>query len=195
MSQSQADMLDRAAAARRLTTIAYGFGRGGRDPDAASPADARGRLDCSGLTCWLHRLDRRQLLAAARGARPDVWVDLDGDGDLDPAIEAWIGTGGIITDALGPRCWYEPIERPELGALLVYAADNERGRAYGHVGMVTGGLPVEWDPRSLALWRGLEVTDCHGPNGRQPGVMVVSGAGWGKVWGARRGTLIVRRVS
>jgi hypothetical protein len=189
-----ADMLARAVHARSLTNIAYGLGRGGRDPDAASPADHRGRLDCSGLTCWMHRLDRRQLLAAARGDRPAVWVDLDGDGELDPAVVAWLGTGGIITDALGRRRWYEPIDRPELGALLVYAADKAAGRGWGHVGMVTGGLPAEWDPRSLALWRALQVTDCHGPNGRRPGVTLVSGAGWGKLWGAGRGTLIVRRV-
>jgi hypothetical protein len=188
------DALERAAIAEALTNIAYGLGRGGRDPDAASPADARGRCDCSGLTAWLHRLDRRQLLAAARGDRPNVWVDLDGDGDLDPAVVAWLGTGGIITDALGARRWYEPVDRPELGALLVYAADPNAGRGFGHVGMVTGGLPAEWDPRSLALWRRLQVVDCHGPNGRRPGVMQVDGGGWGRVWGARRGTMIVRRV-
>ncbi len=173
MSQSQQDMLDRAAVARLITSIAYGLGKGGRDPDAKSPADKDGRLDCSGLTCWLHRLDRLQMV----------------DGE-----EVWLGTGGIIADAQGHRRWYEPIERPELGALLVYASDKQRGRPYGHVGMVTGGLPCEWDPKNPACWKALQVTDCHGPNGRRPGVTTVSGAGWGKHWGQRRGTVIVRRV-
>jgi hypothetical protein len=187
------DFLERAAHARSLR-IAYGFGRGGRDPDATSPADAKGRCDCSGLTAWLHRLDRRQLLEAARGQRPDVWADLDGDGDLDPAIEAWLGTGGIITDALGPRRWYEPIQRPELGALVVYAPDPKAGRTYGHVEGVTGGLSAEWDPTSREVWSKLRLTGSRGPAGNTPSVQERDGLVFFRHWGKRRGTIFVRRV-
>jgi hypothetical protein len=173
VTQTVDDMLARRAHAESLRDIAYGLGCGGRDPDAASPADRDGRLDCSGYTCWLHRLDRLQVV----------------DGD-----EVWLGTGGIIADATGKRLWYTQIDRPEVGALLVYASDGKAGRPYGHVGMIVGGLPAEWDPKDAALWKALQVTDCHGPRGRKPGVMTVSGAGWGRHWGARRGTVIVRRV-
>jgi hypothetical protein len=193
VTQEVADMLLRAAHARSIKSIAYGLGKGGRDPDAQSPADRDGRLDCSGLTCWLHRLDRRQVV----------------DGD-----EVWLGTGGIIADAhccapgtgpcpqcenklrlhRGKRRWYAEVDRPELGDLLVYASDKKGGRPYGHVGMVTGGLPSEWDPKVPSCWKALEVTDCHGPNGRRPGVTLVTGSGWGRHWGARNGTIIVRRV-
>jgi hypothetical protein len=169
----QADQLLRAAHARSLKSIAYGLGKGGRDPDADSPADKDGRLDCSGLTCWIDRLDRLQIVNGK---------------------EVWLGTGGIIADATTDRSFYEKIDRPELGCLLVYASDKKGGRPYGHVGMVTGGLPAEWDPTAPACWKSLEVTDCHGPNGRRPGVTLVNGSGWGKNWGKRNGTIIVRRV-
>jgi hypothetical protein len=173
MSQPVADMLDRARHARSLR-IRYELGRGGRDPAATSPADAEGRCDCSGFTAWAHRIDRRQV----------VYGD-----------EVWLGTGGIIADAAGDRRWYEPLERPELGALLVYAADKQAGRPYGHVGIVTGGLPAEWDPRSLALWKALRVTHCHGPRGLVPSIEETGAMGWARHWGQRRGTVIVRRVA
>lgn len=166
-----ADMVARAAHARSLR-ISYALGRGGRDPDATSPADERGRCDCSGLTAWLHRIDRRQVVDGA---------------------EIWLGTGGIIEDAMGPRRWYEQIDRPELGALVVYASDKAAGRPYGHVGMVTGGLTAEWDPRSLALWRALRVTHCHGPTGLVPAVEETGAGLWARHWGRRRGTTLVRR--
>jgi hypothetical protein len=173
MTPRQADQLLRAAHARSIKSIAYGLGRGGRKPDAESPADKDGRCDCSGLTCWIDRLDRLQVV----------------DGE-----EVWLSTSGIIADAQGKRRWYVEVDRPELGDLLVYASDKKAGRPYGHVGMVTGGLPAEWDPKVPACWKALEVTDCHGPNGRRPGVSLVTGSGWGKNWGKRNGTIIVRRV-
>lgn len=189
--------LERAALARSMR-ITYSLGRGGRDPEAASPADARGRLDCSGLTCWIDEIDRRQLLNAPRGVDPDAWVDMDGDGDLDPAMERWLGTSGIMNDAIGPMHWYEPIDRPELGCLVVYAADPKAGRSYGHVEMVTGGLPAEWIagkvPEALEQWRRLRLTGCRGPNGNVPAVKERDGLVFYKHLGKRRGTMFVRRV-
>lgn len=191
--------LARAAHARSLR-ITYSLGRGGRNPAAASPADAKGRLDCSGLTCWLDDLDRRQLLPwkASPGEHPDEWADLDGDGDLDPAVERWLGTSAIMEDALGPRRWYEPIDRPELGALVVYAAYPPAGRMYGHVEMITGGLPAEWIPGKAAgaieQWRQIRLTGCRGPNGNVPAVKERDGLVFFRHLGERRGTMFVRRV-
>lgn len=166
------DVLARAREARRQK-IAYHLGAGGRRPDATTPADDHGRCDCSGLTAWLHRLDRRQVV----------------DGRV-----VWLSTAGIMEDAAKARRFYEPVERPELGALLVYAADPQVSRGYGHVAAVTGGVPAEWDPSSPPAWEGLLVTHCHGPAGRCPAVEETSARLWGRLWGKRRGTMILRPV-
>jgi cell wall-associated NlpC family hydrolase len=185
------DSLARARRALGLQ-VRYALGRGGRDPAAATPADSRGRCDCSGFTAWCHGLDRLQLVPAG-GGRADRWVDLDGDGDLDPAAESWLGTGGIMEDATGPRRFYERIARPELGSLLVYAVGG--GRAFGHVGIITGGLPAEWDASSKAVWDRLRVTHCAGAHKWPRAVQETSAAPWWKAYGKERGTMIVRRVA
>jgi hypothetical protein len=183
--------LSRCAIARGLQ-IGYGWGRGGRDPAAGTPADAKGRCDCSGFTAWALELDRLQFVPAA-GRKWVRQVDLDGDGDLDPAVDLWLGTGGIIGDARGDRRFFEPIARPELGALLVYAAGD--GRPAGHVGVITGGLPAEWDPTSKACWDRLRVTHCAKAHRWPRGVQETGAGPWWKAYGKKSGTMIVRCVA
>jgi cell wall-associated NlpC family hydrolase len=172
--------------------VRYGWGRGGRDPAAGTPADAKGRCDCSGYVAWALGLDRLQFVPAG-GKKWVRQVDLDGDGDLDPAVDLWLGTAGIIADARGDRLFFEPIPRPELGALVVYAAGE--GRPAGHVGVIVGGLPAEWDASSRAAWLALQVSHCASAH-KWPRAIQVTGAGpWWRAYGKAGGTMFVRRVA
>ncbi len=170
------DSVGRAAAARKMD-IRYKLGRGGTDPTALTPADGKGRLDCSGLTSWCHGLDRVQ------------WVDGE---------KRYLSTAGIRADALSaqPR-WYRQVDRPALGDLVVYARHlvKLKPRLFGHVAIVTGvSRLIEWDPAYPGCWALLDVTHCAGSHKWPRAVRQTPATQWGKLWGKPHGTLIVRRV-
>lgn len=157
--------------------IAYHLGAGGKDPEAATPG---AECDCSGATSWAWGHDRMLVSPGADGIL----------GTKDDEIE-WCGTGSLIEGANG---MYRRIPRPEVGALVVYAASPKDGVHWGHVGMVTGlGAITEWDPTSKDCWNMLHVTHCHGPHGHKPSVATTNAVGWWKRWGKSRGTRFLKR--
>jgi hypothetical protein len=190
MTPYQVEFLRRAALARKLR-IRYRLGTGGRRPDAETPADDQGRCDCSGLTAWLGGRDRVELMP---GTRKEIWYSTRGM--VDDAIGKGRYTSGF-SHAAGPRRRYRETDVPQVGDLVVYTADALTGRDYGHVAGVTGaarGMPPEWDPTSLACWRALLVTHCHGPDGLVPSVEETPATLWGRLWGRANGTVILRPV-
>lgn len=140
-----------ARALAAVGTCTYTLGRGGRDPDAASPGDSAGRCDCSGFASWALGLDRK--------------TDAIGGG--------WISTDSIVRDATGPRRMFRIVAAGEIraGDLVVFGGRHVDGRrvAIGHVGVV-----VEAGPTIEAS----RVAHCHGPGGRSPAISVRDGRTW-----------------
>lgn len=126
---------------------------GGTDPYAPHPASwsfgfRTPTLDCSGFVAWCLGLDRYQ---------PDSAVK-------------WISTDGMIRDADGEQEYFSPIDRPELGAVVVYGSEWRDGRRIyvGHVGIVVC-LPVRgWGP-GHRQWSRLRVVHCSSGNDRRMG--------------------------
>lgn len=92
-----------------------------------------------------------------------------------------INSNSAIEDAYHKRDLFEPIARPELGALLVYptivivGADGTEHRFTGHAAITIGISRVfEWDELApdYAL---IDTAQCCGPNGRKPGVLAIPG--------------------
>lgn len=118
----------RAAAARPAR---YVLGAGGRDPRAASPLTKRNNVlgsDCVGFTSWALGHDRYQ---------PETFELYDG----------WINTDSLMLDARGARQWYEQIDVPEPGDVVVFPSIHRDGRRVrmGHVALVVEvpvGLPA-----------------------------------------------------
>lgn len=102
------DVLARCRAAMELV-VDYELGHGGRDPRAASPADANGQSDCSGFTAWACHHDRRRT-----------------DG-------TWVNTDSVERDARTEGGDYDRILVPRPGCLIVYGA----GPKVGHIGIVS----------------------------------------------------------
>lgn len=114
---SPADLLARARSALGRK-IAYELGKGGLKPAAASPADGAGECDCSGYVAWclgMSRMTEHPLYQAFNGG--------------------WINTDAIVHDARRPTGFFEQLNRPRVGCLIVYPSGN--GHKVGHVGIVT----------------------------------------------------------
>jgi hypothetical protein len=157
---------NRARAVARARRIAskpstYVLGAGGRSPTASTPFTVRdGRLgaDCVGFTSWCLGHDRYQ---------PKTFTTYGG----------WINTDSLMMDARGPRDWYEPVERPEPGDVVVFPSLRKDGKMtrMGHIGLVVEapadmpedvyGLPAVERRRWLLRVR---VIDCAASSGRKP---------------------------
>lgn len=94
--------------------VRYKLGAGGRDPTAATPANAAGLCDCSGFAAWANHHDRKR-----------------SDG-------TWSYTDSIEADARKPGGYYERILVPVPGCVIVYGA----GPKVGHVGIVSVVAPL-----------------------------------------------------
>jgi hypothetical protein len=164
------DVVGRAYSALTIP-IEYRLGAGGRRPNDPSPADDQGRCDCSGFACWTLRMDRLQRV----------------DGK-----DVWLSTGGMVADATGPRRWFEVIDRPEPGCLVVYRANPLVARVTGHVAVVVSARVAEWNPKDPACWKAVQIIHCHGPKGIVPAVTRSDASRFGKLWGASRGTMLLR---
>jgi hypothetical protein len=115
--------------------VTYGLGKGGRDPQAASPADEDGRCDCSGAVCHAYGLDRHTA---------DPFYEQETGG--------WINTAAMKRDARDPRGLFELVTGPARpGDAYVFGPGN--GRKYGHTGII-----VEVD----ANCRPTKVAHCSG---------------------------------
>lgn len=109
----------------------YKLGMGGRDPDAPTPLDHRGRCDCSGALSWCFGLDR-----------------------YHPGYEGgdWIWTNAMYQDARNdkPGLFESPDDNTDArdgdlagilpGYGVVYPSGS--GRRYGHCGVYVGGNDV-----------------------------------------------------
>jgi hypothetical protein len=182
------DPIDHGLAVQRALsmvgkTIYYRLGHGGSDPDAPTPAPIGGFCDCTGFTSWCDRIDRLQ-----RAEDGDYWISTASLMDSVPTKRGTYGT-------------YRHVYAPQLGDLLVYAADTERGRPYGHAGIITSidaeKMPPEWDPTNRKCWQAIGVTHCHSTGGLKKSAISTESAWkiWGKLWGKPRGTAILRRSS
>lgn len=110
---------------------AYRLGAGG--VYGASTADWRYKAcDCSGFVSWVLQVQR---FATWRiGA-------------------TWFETSRIWKDATGPHRWFERLDDPEVGCIVVYP---DRGERQGHMGIVTRvGSASDFDvvDCSLGSWR------------------------------------------
>jgi len=107
--------------------IRYANGHGGRRPDASTPADRAGLLDCSGLVAWCNHYDR-----------------------YDEDDYYWRYTDSIEADAKrvgGRRDEFDLLAEPRVGCIVVYGA----GPLVGHTGICVRlpegrwrGTPAQW---------------------------------------------------
>jgi len=105
--------------------IRYRLGGGNTNPQAPSPAGEDGSCDCSAFVCWALRIRKYQ---------PDFsWLrNLNG---------GWMNTDGMWVDARNePTGFFQKIQKPELGVIVVYPAQwvsKLQGPKVGHVGIVS----------------------------------------------------------
>ena len=98
--------------------IRYRLGEGGFHHDAPGPA-RNGSCDCSGYVCWA--------LGLGRVTRHPLYVRFNG---------GWINTDSIVHDASRPTGYFERLELPLPGCVIVYPKKGS-SKAYGHIGIVT----------------------------------------------------------
>lgn len=143
--------------------IRYQLGAGGRNPDAPHPAvyrDGRWACDCSGLAAWCLGIDRYQ---------PEF-----------PRFGGWINTDSMLASARAGEGWFEFVDRPRPGDLVVYGA----GAAVGHVGVVVK-VPVGWQRRD---WRRLRVVHCSAGLDRRRGHAI--GETGARPWASRNARFV-----
>lgn len=142
-------------------TGVYELGTGDCDTPIGGPSDCAGFAinRCYGL--------RRHRPGFNHGA----WASVSDDLNCNSAIE----------DADHHRELFVRADRPELGDLLAYPTIRLPGHAtpwIGHICIVIGvGRVVAWDP-ARPDWALLDVVQCRGPNGKRPGIVATTGAGW-----------------
>lgn len=94
--------------------IRYRLGRGGMDPRATLPGR---ECDCSGFVCWCLGISRRS-------AHP-----------FHANNGGWLNTTEIVRDARVPGGVFTQLERPQIGALMVFPWKKDTP---GHVGIISG---------------------------------------------------------
>jgi len=99
--------------------VLYRLGEGGFHEHAPGPA-RNGRCDCSGYVCWA--------LGLSRITRHPLYVAFNG---------GWINTDSVVHDAGRPTGYFERLEAPVPGCVVVYPKKGS-GKRYGHIGIVSG---------------------------------------------------------
>ena len=148
---------------------------GGKDPLADHPADwSYGKrsptCDCIGFIAWSLGFDRYQPVHFDRNKKGKV------------IYGGYINTNSSIlaANSLEPS-WFEEVCAPELGCLVVYGGTRNKKtgkRRAGHIGIVVGPLPAEWDPEANECWRALRVVHCSSSNDRITGGAIQETDGW-----------------
>lgn len=132
---------------------------GGKNPYAQHPADwSYGRrtptCDCIGLVVWCLGFDRLQ------------------KGHFE-ARGGWANTDSILADAYGPAEFFEVIDAPELGCVVVYGSVRRNGRRRpGHIGLVVDPLPAEFSSDYKECWTDVRVIHCSRGNDTRTGAAV-----------------------
>lgn len=145
---------------------------GGKDPTAPDPADrwsvagstfVNRTADCVACVAWGMGWDRYQPVR------------------LSHIYDGWINTDSMREDAAGPGKCFVRIDRPEPGALVVYASDQQHkthGVAVGHVGGIVGYRFPEWDPKVAECWDAIEVVDISSRGAGNRANLLRTGAPW-----------------
>jgi hypothetical protein len=152
------DVLARCRASLELG-VRYKLGAGGRDPTAASPANAAGLCDCSGFEAWRLFHDRKT------------------------SSGHWWNTDSIEADARKAGGGYTRIALPILGCTIVYGA----GSKIGHVGGVDECPPPEVAAKMTwrELMEAIRVIHCAGrdrgrtSDGRKSAIIRTDGIAFG----------------
>jgi hypothetical protein len=118
MLMTTAQLLARARAAANRQVI-YRLGAGGMRPDAEGPWDAQQQCDCSGFVCWA--------LGMSRQSNHPFYLKCNG---------GWVNTDAIVADANHSTGFFQRIEAPIPGALIVFPSAKP-ARGVGHVGIVS----------------------------------------------------------
>lgn len=85
-----------------------------------------------------------------------------------------LNSNSAIEDAHHARDLFEPILRPEVGAILAYpnirlVVDGKPHKFTGHAAIIVA-VPPEWDVDNPDYAR-VTIVQCIGPNGRKPGIV------------------------
>lgn len=165
------DLIDRARS--QLGQAArYRLGGGKTDPRGSTCLDEDRSADCSAFVTWCFRLPKYQAA--------EVWYleDLNG---------GWLNTDGMWLDAHRPYGFFELLEAPLPGCLVVFPAHRggplglpePPGPKVGHCGIVlevsrkTAGrdkdTPWEWSGQSIARTQADKVIHCSSGNARSWG--------------------------
>lgn len=137
----------------------YKLGTGDIDSQGEEPRDCFGFAVCEvyGLKRHRPRFNR------------GPWATVSDDLNCNSAIE----------DALHARELFEIALRPEPGVLLAYPTIRLTGHPrpwIGHILIVVSVVRcLEWDPANPD-YSLLDTVDCHGPDGRRPGITAGTGA-------------------
>lgn len=110
-------LLARAASAAGKKTI-YKLGSGGMDANAPRPSNIRNECDCSGYVCWC--------LGISRKTDHPLYMSFNG---------GWINTDAMVHDAKTSTGFFDRIDKPKPGCLIVYPKSARP--KIGHVGIVT----------------------------------------------------------
>jgi len=84
-----------------------------------------GECDCSGFVAWALNL-KRQLVGVP-------WYDDKHNGQ-------WLNTDAVVRDALSPYGFFDKIDAPEPGCVIVFG--KQPGEVAGHIGIVSAVSPA-----------------------------------------------------
>lgn len=139
----------------------YQLGTGDIDSAKDSPRDCFGFAFCEVYGVKRHR----------PGFNHGPWSTVEDDLNCNAAIEDSDHAGEL----------FERVFTPSPGILLTYPTIRLPGHPQpfiGHVGIVVSvARCAEWD-RDRPQYSLLDVVQCHGPNGRRPGIVATDGSIW-----------------
>lgn len=122
MSYNLQKLQQRVGRAKAATAFActYKLGKGGFDPQAATPG---ANCDCSGFVSWVIGISRWQEDKKKPWSKRIPWIE----------------TTAITEDARGAQMLFKVISEPVPGCIVVYGDRKVLGiRRQGHVGIVVG---------------------------------------------------------
>jgi len=122
------DAIERAQSQVGIGTK-YRLGGGKTRPNGSTCRDEDGGCDCSAFICWVLRLPKWQ--------NDEIWY-------LDELNDGWLNTDGMWLDAKRSFGFFEELDFPLPGSIVVYPAHrgvlglpSTAGPNVGHVGIVT----------------------------------------------------------
>lgn len=139
----------------------YQLGTGDIDSHGDDPRDCFGFAACELFGIKRHR----------PGFNHGPWATVEDDLNCNSAIEDADHHGEL----------FERVQTPAPGILLAYPTIRLQGHVFiGHIGIVVGvSRCLEWD-HDHPDYSLLDVVDCHGPNGRKPGIVLGNGTVWNR---------------